>query len=103
MKAEHILFENRPAECFTESFPIGNGKLGGMIYGDARKMRIGLNHDELWSGYAYDNTASFDSAVYHEVERLALAGEYLRAQELYLEHFCKYDCVAYLTLGDLFI
>jgi len=101
MKTEHILFEKRPAEYFTEAFPIGNGKLGGMVYGEPRRMRLGLNHDELWSGYEYDNTSSFDSSVYEKIEKLALKGEYLEAQRLYVDNFSKYESGAYLTLGDL--
>ena len=48
--SEYILFENTSAKNFNEAYPIGNGSLGGMVYGDLPKMRLGLNHDTLWTG-----------------------------------------------------
>lgn len=43
-----------PATYWVEALPIGNGKLGGMVFGGIEKERIALNEDTLWSGYAQD-------------------------------------------------
>ena len=48
-QSEYILFEESPAVGFNEAYPIGNGSLGG-VYGGFPKMRLGLNHDTLWTG-----------------------------------------------------
>lgn len=48
--SEHILWYDKPANCFEEALAIGNGSLGGMIYGGFTNEKIGLNHDTLWSG-----------------------------------------------------
>ena len=40
----------RPAVGFTQALPVGNGSLGGMIYGQPDRERISLNLDTLWSG-----------------------------------------------------
>ncbi|HZU56006.1 MAG TPA: glycoside hydrolase family 95 protein [Actinocrinis sp.] len=44
------LWYRRPAESFLEGLPLGNGRLGAMVYGGVREERIELNADTLWSG-----------------------------------------------------
>ncbi len=102
-RCEHILFERTPAVYFTEAYPIGNGRLGGMVYGDPVHMRLGLNHDELWAGCQPDAEAMMDPAIFAEVKRLSIEGRYMDAQRLYESKISVYDGGAYLTLGDLFI
>lgn len=46
----HYIWLDRPARIWEEAFPIGNGTLGAMVFGDTQKERIGLNIDTLWSG-----------------------------------------------------
>lgn len=47
--AIHIKF-NKPASSFEESLPLGNGRLGALVYGHTNKERIALNEITLWSG-----------------------------------------------------
>lgn len=109
-----ILFHT-PASHFTESLPLGNGRLGAMVFGDTQKERIALNEISLWSGGWQD--ADNDSAhLYLEpIQDLLLAGKNKEAQALLQQHFVakgvgsgygnganeKYG--AYQTLGDLLI
>ncbi len=102
-KSEYILYENTHAEYFTAAYPIGNGHLGGMVYGEPGNMRLGLNHDELWAGYSANISCNYDKEWYKEARRLALSGDYLASQEYIESHLARYDSAAYLTLGDLFI
>ncbi len=102
-RCEHVLFERKPAVYFTEAYPIGNGKLGGMVYGDPMHMRLGLNHDELWAGYQPKADKMMDSSIFKEVKRLTVEGKYMEAQRLYEKEISIYDGGGYLTLGDLFI
>ena len=44
------LYFDRPAGLFTEAFPVGNGRLGGMVYGGSKRERILLNEISMWSG-----------------------------------------------------
>ena len=99
--SENLLFENTPASCFSEAYPIGNGHIGGMVYMDPASLRIGLNHDELWTGMATDAAQGFTKDSYLEAQRLALLGEYKKASELLSSAYSKYDASAYLPLGDL--
>lgn len=106
---------DRPARLFTESIPIGNGRLGAMMFGDTKKERIALNEISLWSGGPQD--ADRDSAWRYlkPIQQLLLEGKNKEAQELLQKHFVakgrgsgfgngandKYGC--YQTVGDLFI
>ena len=47
----HVIRSKNPAEDWAEGYPIGNGRLGGMILGDPLRERVGLNHDRLWRRY----------------------------------------------------
>lgn len=98
------LMEHRSAACFNEAYPIGNGSLGAMIYGDTENERIGLNHDTLWTGYprtedfAGDGKKSLDRA-----KEMLLKGNYLGAEKEISDNFGSYASEAYLPLGELTI
>ena len=49
MDVNKIIF-NKPAEDWNEALPVGNGKLGGMIFGSPYTERIQLNEDSIWFG-----------------------------------------------------
>jgi alpha-L-fucosidase 2 len=44
------LWYRQPAQAWTDALPVGNGRLGGMVFGGVREERIQLNEDTLWSG-----------------------------------------------------
>ena len=47
MKDSTFLLYDKPACAWTQALPIGNGTLGGMIYGKVKEETVSLNHDEL--------------------------------------------------------
>ena len=51
------LWYRKCARNFTEALPIGNGRLGGMVYGGAKHEKISLNEDTLWSGFPRDKSS----------------------------------------------
>lgn len=51
MKDSSFLWYDKPASVWTQALPIGNGTLGGMIYGKVEEETVSLNHDELWTGH----------------------------------------------------
>ncbi|MBC6492886.1 glycoside hydrolase N-terminal domain-containing protein [Flavihumibacter stibioxidans] len=103
------------ALTFTESLPLGNGRLGAMLYGNTGRERIALNEISLWSGGPQE--ADRDSAFLYlkPIQEFLLAGKNKEAQDLLQKHFVskgagsgygsgakeKYGC--YQALGDLFI
>lgn len=114
-EADIMLSFDTAATYFTESLPVGNGRLGAMLYGDTRRERVALNEISLWSGGPQD--ADNDSAHLYlqPIQELLLSGKNKEAQQLLQQHFVakgpgsghgnganeKYG--AYQTLGDLFI
>lgn len=50
-RSEHVIWSHKAAGVWAEGYPIGNGRLGGMVLGMPCCDRIGLNHDRLWRRY----------------------------------------------------
>ena len=53
-KSDVTVSFNKPASIFTESLPLGNGRLGALVYGGTSRSRIALNEISLWSGGPQD-------------------------------------------------
>ncbi|MCL2194951.1 MAG: glycoside hydrolase family 95 protein [Oscillospiraceae bacterium] len=96
----HKTTYHQPATQWTHACPIGNGRLGGMIFGGVNEERIALNHDEIWSGYPSNTTQPGAAALYAQIRDLALAGDLVAANELAYQ-LAGERCAAYLPLGDL--
>lgn len=71
-----------PAAKWDEALPIGNGKLGGMIFADVATERIQLNEDSVWYGGRQDRNNPSAREKLPEIRSLILAGEIEKAQEL---------------------
>ena len=107
------LWYRQPAAFWTEATPIGNGRVGAMVFGGVEHERIQLNEDSLWSGEPQD--ADNPGALEHleEVRRLLFEGKYTEAERLTIEKMvCKgpgshqgggayHPYGSYQTLGDL--
>ena len=72
----------QPASRWTEALPIGNGRLGAMVWGGAASERLDLNEDTLWSGEPYDNLNPDGLKALPEIRRLLLVGNDKEAQRL---------------------
>ncbi len=82
-----MLWLDRPADNFTQSLPLGNGRLGAMIFGGTGSERIVLNEATLWSGGPQD-ADRHDAAQYlPEIRKLLVAGKNFDAEKLVYEHF----------------
>lgn len=97
----NLLWYRGGATSWNEALPLGNGRIGAMVYGGAADERICLNEDTLWSGYPtfYKNPDA--PASYRRAQALALDGRYAEAQEELEQHFTALWSQAYLPLGDL--
>ena len=78
---------DRPAKIFTESCPLGNGRLGAMDFGGVERERIALNKDTLWSGSVQDGDRTNAAAALPEIRRLLLAGKNVEAEVLVNKNF----------------
>ena len=108
------LWYSKPAADWErEALPIGNGRLGAMIFGGADRERIALNEESVWSGSRAQNDRAEASKNLPEIRRLLLAGKNVEAEELVNQTFtCQgagsgrgsgsnvpFGC--YQSLGDL--
>ncbi len=99
------LWYDEPATQWVEALPIGNGRLGGMIFGGVGTERIQLNEDTLWSGGPYDPARAGAREALPEIRRLIKEAKLQEAQELIETRFMADPIkqMAYQTIGDLFI
>lgn len=72
MPQETRLWYDRPAREWLEALPVGNGRLGAMVFGGLAQERIALNIDTLWSGGPRDHGVHQGPATLAEVRRLLL-------------------------------
>lgn len=97
------LWYRRPAKVWTEALPIGNGRLGAMIFGGIEGERIQLNEDTLWGGSPYNPNNPEALAALPEVQKLVFAGKYKEAETLIQEKMMSKPIkqMPYQTIGDL--
>ncbi|HWO54884.1 MAG TPA: glycoside hydrolase family 95 protein [Paenibacillus cookii] len=100
---EKELWYGRPAREWTEALPVGNGRLGGMVFGGDREERIQLNEDTLWSGFPRD-TLNYEALRHlNPAKALAAEGRYKEAEALIEGGMIGRRSESYQPLGDLHI
>ena len=72
--AADLLWYRQPAANWNEALPIGNGRLGGMVFGGAESDRIQLNEDTVWAGEKRDRNNPEAAKNLPEIRRLLFAG-----------------------------
>ena len=82
-RAEDLtLWYSRPAAEWTEALPVGNSRMGAMVYGGTDKETIQFNEETFWSGSPYNNDSPRALAALPEVRRLIFAGREKEAEKL---------------------
>lgn len=98
---EQSLWYKKPATEWTEALPIGNGRLGAMLYGGVSTALIELNEDSLWSGYPKQNNEDGCAPFIMKARDLALKGEYAEAQACIEDNVTGEFVESYMPLGAL--
>jgi alpha-L-fucosidase 2 len=98
-----ILWYTRPATQWVEALPVGNGRLGAMIYGNPSKELIQLNENTVWAGSPYRNDNPLALEALPEVRRLIFEGKYKEAQDIINQKFISKisNGMPYQTVGNL--
>lgn len=98
------LWYDEPAAAWTSALPVGNGRLGAMVFGGVPSERLQLNEDTLWAGTPESRDRTGAAQHLAEVRRLLFAGEVVSAQQLAQRELMGPEKnVSYQTLGDLVI
>ncbi|WP_148091969.1 glycoside hydrolase family 95 protein, partial [Paenibacillus sp. 598K] len=95
------LWYRQPADEWVEALPVGNGRLGGMVYGGSKRERIALNEDTLWSGTKRGPEREEPIRYLEESRRLIFEGRYSEAQEIIEQHMLGPAGHAFQAMGDL--
>ncbi|MCR4794720.1 MAG: glycoside hydrolase family 95 protein [Ruminococcus sp.] len=103
MSTETLMKYNSPAESFSEALPIGNGRIGAMIYGTPDNENIVINEDSVWSGGLRHRINPDAKEGFAEVRRLLAEGKVAEAEDT---AFSKMQGVTpnmrrYMPLGEL--
>ncbi|ADQ45470.1 Alpha-L-fucosidase [Caldicellulosiruptor kronotskyensis 2002] len=103
MKHPYHLSFYKPASTWYEALPLGNGRLGAMVYGHTAVERIQLNDDSLWSGTFIDRNNPSLKEKLPEIRRLVLVGDLYHAEELIMQYMVGTPASMrhYTTLGEL--
>lgn len=96
---------NKPAETWNDALPVGNGRLGAMIFGGVEKERLQLNEESVWTGKPRWDANPDALKSLPMVRKLLFEGKYREAEKLaqsgILGKFKRDDASSYQTLGDL--
>lgn len=99
------IWYRQPAAAWDQALPLGNGRLGAMVFGDPHRERIQLNEESLWAGEPVEAWPANFAAHIEEVRRLIFAGKRLEASEYGLAHLTASPTAyrSFEPLGDIWL
>ncbi|HRT88920.1 MAG TPA: glycoside hydrolase family 95 protein [Bacteroidales bacterium] len=97
------LWYKQPAKQWVEALPVGNGRLGAMVFGDPVAETIQLNENTIWAGSPYRNDNPDAREALPEVRKLIFEGKYGEAQDIINAKFISKisNGMPYQTAGNL--
>jgi len=97
------LWYKQPAKEWTEALPLGNSRLGAMIFGDPAKERIQLNEETFWAGSPHNNNNPQFLQALPEVQKLIFEGKEKEAETILDKIRTPHNGMPYLTIGNLYL
>jgi alpha-L-fucosidase 2 len=104
---EPVLWFDQPAESWNEALPVGNGRLGAMVFGGVESERIQLNEETIWTKGSTLSDIKNGYKSIPQIRMLLFEGKYTEAEKLCQENLLSEkpprgsNC--YQTLGDIHI
>lgn len=98
-----LLWYTSSAEEWEEALPVGNGRLGAMVFGMVGEERIQLNEETCWSGGPYSTVVKGGAEFLPEIQRYIFEGNPLKAHKLFGRHLMGYpvEQQKYQSLANL--
>ena len=98
-----LLWYASPAEAWEEALPVGNGRLGAMVFGNYGEERIQLNEETCWSGGPYSTVVEGGAEYLPQIQKYLFEGEPLKAHKLFGRHLMGYpvEQQKYQSLANL--
>jgi len=102
--SQYVLWYDTPAREWTEALPVGNGRLGGMLFGNPAVERLQVNEESLWGGMNIPNNNPGALAHMPGIRRLILDGRIPEAFDLSEKYVAGIPgkIRSYQTLGDIY-
>jgi alpha-L-fucosidase 2 len=99
------LWYDEPAASWNHALPVGNGRLGAMVFGGVERERIQLNEETLWSGGPYDPVVEGAHEALPEIRRYLFEGDFERAHDLFGRTMMgvPYEMMKYQPFADLWL
>lgn len=100
-----VLWYAEPAHEWIEALPVGNGRLGAMVFGDTGRERIQLDEETIWTGAPIHELNPRTRELIDEARRLLFAGRYVEAETLVNDSILRPGGTrsTHQTLGDLWL
>ena len=101
------IWYDKPAKTWTQALPVGNGKMGGMVFGLPSVERIQINEETIWAGQPNSNVNPSAAKAMPQVQKLVLRGDTREAQQLANEKIMpgevKNSGMPFQPFGDLYV
>ncbi|CAL1520418.1 glycoside hydrolase family 95 protein [Chitinophaga sp. MM2321] len=96
------LWYKQPATQWVEALPVGNGRIGAMVFGGVQREELQLNEGYLWSGVPREGDNPLAKETLPQMRKLLFEEKYMEADKLAKKMMGTYSA-RYLTLGSMFI
>ncbi len=99
------LLYHRPAAAWIEAVPVGNGRLGAMVFGGTHTEKLTLNEATVWTGGPYDPNQPAGHQALSEIRKLVFAGQLAQAEALFERSMMAkvWEQAKFQPLGDLLL
>jgi alpha-L-fucosidase 2 len=98
-----VIWSTHPADKWENAYPVGNGRLGAMVFGKTDEEQVQLNEETYWSGGPYSTVVKGGAKVLPEIQRLVFEGNYKMAHILFGRNLMGYpiEQMKYQAMADL--
>jgi alpha-L-fucosidase 2 len=98
------LWYEQPAKDWNEALPVGNGRLGAMVFGTPESEHLQLNEETVWAGGPHNNVNPETAPYLIKVRNLIFAGKYAESHKVANENIKSYqNGMPFQTMGDLYL
>ena len=97
------LWYTKEATTWEEALPVGNGRIGAMIFSGAVNDRIQINEETLWTGYPNKEKRMHSADEIIPIRKLVEEGKYTEANKAVSDTMLDIKCDAYVTYGSIYV
>ena len=96
------LWYSRPAKTWTEALPVGNSRMGAMVFGGVVEEELQLNEETFWAGGPHNNLSNRGFSALEEIREMVFMDNFMGAQKKIGEtYFTGQHGMRYLPLGSM--